>query len=212
MKYSKQEPTTIKDISHKNLWLNKYITIDNKIIYWTKWEKTGIHRIKDIVNINNIPLTYNAIVNKYNLKTTFLDSLQLQKTIPPNWFIAIKNTNKVSNLNNENEITINGTIKKISKTFCKYFYWHNVFPQFPAINNDFWKITIQHYKKTRLKTLHYKIIHNTIACNQWLKRIKIKESDTCSFCNLTDDIPHISSLIVKILKLSGRHGIYGGRD
>ncbi len=33
-------------------------------------------------------------------------------------------------------------------------------------------------------------MHNTIACNQWLKRIKIKESDTSSFCNLTDDIPH----------------------
>ncbi len=29
-----------------------------------------------------------------------------------------------------------------------------------------------------------------MACNHWLKRIKIKESDTCSFCNLPDDIPH----------------------
>ncbi len=33
-------------------------------------------------------------------------------------------------------------------------------------------------------------MHNTIGCNQWLKRIKIKESDTCSFSNLTDDIAH----------------------
>ncbi len=33
MKYFKQEPTTIKDISNQILWLNKYITIDNKIIY-----------------------------------------------------------------------------------------------------------------------------------------------------------------------------------
>ncbi len=83
MKYFKQEPTTIKDISNQSLWLNKYITIDNKIIHWIKWEKASIHRIGDIVNCNNVPLTHNEIVNKYNLKTTFLDSLQLLKSIPP---------------------------------------------------------------------------------------------------------------------------------
>ncbi len=78
MKYLKQESTTIKDISNQRLWLNKLITIDNKIIYWKKWENAGIHRIGEIVNSNN-----NEIVNKYNLKTSFLDSLQLLKSIPP---------------------------------------------------------------------------------------------------------------------------------
>ncbi len=38
----------------------------------------------DIVNSNNVPLTHNERVNKYNLKTTFLDSLQLPKAISPN--------------------------------------------------------------------------------------------------------------------------------
>ncbi len=122
MKYFKQEPTTIKDISNQSLSLNKHITIDNKIIYWEKWEKAGIHRIGDIVNSNNVHLTHNKIVNICNLKTTFLDSLQLPKSIPSNWLITIKNTNKVSNLNYENEITINSTKKKIPKTSCKDFY------------------------------------------------------------------------------------------
>ncbi len=143
--------TTIKDISNESLWLNKHITIDNKIIYWKKWEKAGIHRIGDIVNSNNVPLTHNEIVNKYNLKITFVDLLQLQNSIPTNWFITIKNTHKVSNLN---EITINSTIKKIQKKLQRLLldiinhsphisksssYWHIIFPLFPAINNDFWK-------------------------------------------------------------------------
>ncbi len=118
-------------------------------------------------------------MNKYKLKTTFLDSLHLQKAIPPTWFSAIKNTNKVFNLNNENVITLNGTIMKISKTSCKDFYWHiinhsphipksnsywyNILPQFPAINNDFWKkylqITIHHHKRN--KTTNYTIQNHT---------------------------------------------------
>ncbi len=71
---------------------------------------------------------------------------------------------------------------------------HNIFPLFPVINNDLWKNIYKSpfniVRETRLQTLQYKIIHNTIVCNQRLKRIKIKESDTCSFCNLPDDIPH----------------------
>ncbi len=82
MKYFKQDLTTINNIPKQSLWLNNYITIDNEIIYWTKWGKVGIHSIGDIVNTNNVPLTHNEIVNKYNLKTTFPDSLQLQKAIP----------------------------------------------------------------------------------------------------------------------------------
>ncbi len=46
------------------------------------------------------------------------------------------------------------------------------------------------YKKQDYRLYNTKIIHNTIACNQLIKRIKIKESDICSICNLTDDIPH----------------------
>ncbi len=94
-------------------------------------------------------------------------------------------------------------------------YWHNIVPLFPAINNDFWKNIYKSpfniVREIRLQTLQYKIIHNTIACNQWLKRIKIKESDTCSFCNLPDDI-HISSLTVKLVKVSGTYRDYGGKN
>ncbi len=49
MKYFKQEPTIIKGISNQSIWLNKYITIDNEIIYWKKWDKAGIDRIGDII-------------------------------------------------------------------------------------------------------------------------------------------------------------------
>ncbi len=45
-------------------------------------------------------------------------------------------------------------------------------------------------RETRIQALQYKMIHYTIAFNQWLNRIKIKESETCFYCNQIDNIPH----------------------
>ncbi len=71
-----------------------------------------------------------------------------------------------------------------------------MFSQFPTIDYSFWKqiykIPFNTTRETKIQALQYKIIHNTIACNQWLNRIKIKESETCSYCNILDNIPHFS--------------------
>ncbi len=42
----------------------------------------------------SVSYLHNEIVNKYNLKITLLDFLQLQKSIPPHWFFAISKTQK----------------------------------------------------------------------------------------------------------------------
>ncbi len=34
------------------------------------------------------------------------------------------------------------------------------------------------------------ILKHLEACNQWLSRIKIKEFETCSYCNQIDNVPH----------------------
>ncbi len=135
---------------------------------------------------------------------------QLQKYIPKSWFDTLKNTQNVSNTEDENTITVNSTVKKISKTLCKDFYWHiinfsphipksnshwhKMFSEFPTIDFSFWKqiykIPFNTTRETRIQALQCKIIHNTIACNQWLNRIKIKESETCSYCNQIDNVPH----------------------
>ena len=37
-------------------------------------------------------------------------------------------------------------------------------------------------KSTYIRMFHYKLIHRIIATNMYLKMIRIKESDLCSFC------------------------------
>ena len=45
-------------------------------------------------------------------------------------------------------------------------------------------------KTTKFVALQYKIIHRIVACNSYLFRCKIKNTDKCSFCNESDSISH----------------------
>ncbi len=45
-------------------------------------------------------------------------------------------------------------------------------------------------RQTTIQTFQYKITHRILACNDCLNNIKIKISNTCSFCNDKDTISH----------------------
>ncbi len=53
------------------------------------------------------------------------------------------------------------------------------------------KINIFLVRQTTIQTFQYKTIHRILACNEWLKNIKIKICNTCSFCNDIDTISHV---------------------
>ncbi len=46
-------------------------------------------------------------------------------------------------------------------------------------------------RKTKIQSFQYKLIHRVIACNAWLKTIRIKNTPTCQYCNEYDDIQHL---------------------
>ncbi len=43
---------------------------------------------------------------------------------------------------------------------------------------------------TVIQIFQYKIIHRTLACNEWLNNFKIKVDNSCLFCNNVDSISH----------------------
>ncbi len=48
--------------------------------------------IKDILNKNNDLLSHQELVNKYNIRTTFLDTLTLNKCIPADWLKNLRHS------------------------------------------------------------------------------------------------------------------------
>ncbi len=77
----KQQPVNTVDTLTQSLWLNQHITSNRKN---TLLDNFGLYQL-DIFNKNNELLFHQELVNKYNIRTTFLDTLTLDKCIPADW-------------------------------------------------------------------------------------------------------------------------------
>ncbi len=205
MSHLKKEPNTSQDILEQSLWLNNNNTIHNKIIYWKSWTNSGIMYINEIIKQHNgICLTHEELQFKFNIKTNYMETLQIQSTIPKEWTNTIKKNNYSSqSLEIKNKIYINKSKLEIEKVKCKDFYWHliskiqhkpraitaweNIYTNFKGKDNNFSKTVLKiHF----LCTFQYKVMHRTLPCNEWLKNIRIKTDYICSYCNNIDTISH----------------------
>ncbi len=43
---------------------------------------------------------------------------------------------------------------------------------------------------TQSKSFQFRLIHRTIACNEWLNNLTIKSTNKCNVCEHTDSIIH----------------------
>ncbi len=65
--------------------------INNRIIFWNSWTKAGIMYINDIIKQHNgIFLTHEELQYKFNIKTNYMETLQIQFTIPKEWTNTLK--------------------------------------------------------------------------------------------------------------------------
>ena len=72
------------------LWNNKHITIDGKSIYWKDWHDAGIQKIKDLLDENNMFLTFNKFCSKTGFKVPFTKLYGLISANPCRWKCALR--------------------------------------------------------------------------------------------------------------------------
>ncbi len=115
MVHFKQQPINTADTLTQSLWLNQHITSNRKTLYWKTWETLGIKQIKDILNKNNDLLSHQELVNKYNIRTTFLDTLTLHKCIPADWLENLRHSSINALDVHTNLIVINNNNSRLNK-------------------------------------------------------------------------------------------------
>jgi exonuclease III len=208
MKYFRHAPNNINEILGQSLWFNKLININFDKNLVKQWHGKGIMQLKDILNEQCEFMNHEDLIQKYNISTSFIHTLQIHSSIPIQWKqILKKHTLMPKNIPPNDTIHIQNKHIQIQNTICKMFYWHIIHKDkhtptaiykwsetFPGFNTRIWDsiftlpyITLRH---TRLQTLQYKILHRNIACNKWLYNIKIATTDICDYCSKCDDIPH----------------------
>ncbi len=98
------------------------IMVNKNYLYLKSWENNGISQIRDILNENGEFLKCEELKQKYNIITTFLQTIQVQKSIPTPWIQKTKNCRITKNIHNKTDgiyIKINNSLLPVSKTTCK---------------------------------------------------------------------------------------------
>lgn len=85
------------------------------------------------------------------------------------------------------------------KQACSVGFWKRKFDY--DITPEVWSLAYKATKETRLRLLHWKIVHNIYPTNIMLSKMKVKETNKCSECvDIVDVIEHFFFECPKVLR------------
>ena len=183
------------EIITERIWFSDQTKYKTTIV--KRWDKNGLRFIGDLYNAKTgVIYSKEELESVYKIKMTFLCYTALVKSLP------IKLQNKVNTItlhkpNIPYKIKIIMNQKNFSKRAYKQFV-ENKANKNSSANDRLqtkWVTDIGEYvrgsvhsvivstKSIFLVYLHYRIITRIYATNKYLTAIKIKQCDTCTFCN-----------------------------
>lgn len=182
------------------VWNNTKIKCQGKVLFFPRWIKANVIYISDLINPNGNILEYEEIVNVIGQSASswleyravheavrnFLSTLDepFQQRNICTTFLMFKGK-KVTSIKHFRQELI---CEKYSNPCCTGFWKRK-------LNYDVtpptWLTATECTKETRLRLLHWKIIHNIYPTNILLQKMKVTDSNHCSLCtNCVDFIEH----------------------
>ena len=107
-------PIENSDIKDEIIWKNKFITINKTSLYYKSWLEAGVTKVSDLLNGRSF-YTYEQFVEKYKIRTYFLQYYSLVNAIPSTWkkkIPSIVTTDVMSMKDRKKELLSNPTNKK----------------------------------------------------------------------------------------------------
>lgn len=206
-----KEPTTEADIKHELLWDNNFIRINKHPVSWTRWKDAGILHVNDLLHENEMRfLSHTELGDKFGVTVSFLELLQVRSAMPCLWKRKMVDLSPTEVSYKPLLYTVEGdSISVIGKSSKLIYYmlikfrkpvvtsqtrWNDIFPVDPQERHDYWagiyKAPYKAARETKLQAFQYRVVHRFLPCNQFLKNIRIRRDDTCSFCPEVDSIVH----------------------
>ena len=197
----------IKIVHNQILWLNRYITIQNKAFVWKKWKDAGIHKINDIVNHNGKFLTEHELVEKFGIRTNFLELLQIRQSLPYAWRKALSENRSEIDQATEPFISVGNSFYTISMANSKLAYtfyislefktptsirrWIEIFPEYSSDEQKATYLrTFGITRETKLQSMQYQLLNRNINCKKKLHEMRLIDSPNCQHCGETDTLIH----------------------
>lgn len=205
------EPRNEETIKEEFLWHNKFITIENKPIWWRTWSNAGVNLVNDIIH-ETLPrfLSHSEISERYHIPCTFLQALQIRSALPGGWrtqitrpakpfflpklFLSLPNRDRTEFLEKSSKHIYFYILPQKISTHTSQDKWASAFPTSDFSNDTLWqsmyKLPFQCLRETKLQAFQFKILYRIIPCNQYLKQLRIIQSDSCNYCDGQDTIEH----------------------
>ena len=196
---------TARDILKEPIFNNKSIHLKGKPIFYPNWVKAKIIYMNDLFEKGN-PLSFDYIKNKIPpYPGLLIDYVALIKEIPKDWINLLRNSlvnNEtpshliaISNLDTSlQDLSISNkklrhSIVSMSNTvICGRNFWKN---KLGFDISGLYGMAKNATCESRLRLLHFKILHNIYPSNILLNRMGISQSELCDHCGAKDVIEHM---------------------
>ncbi len=198
-------PSSFEQAYNAVLWYNSDIKVNGKPIFYKKCFDKGIVCIRDILNKDNEFLTYEALIRKYGNTVPFTKYYGIIDAICPFIKRLLKqnrNSNKNSQSNYRTFITkelsssfmYNKSIENPSVIVNVLEKWEKILQE--PLDDEFVASIFKNIKvvtlSTKLRSFHFRLLHNAVTTNDKLFKWKILENDLCTFCGVaTESIIHL---------------------
>lgn len=85
-----EETVEASDILSQPLWNNVFIKIENKSVFYKSWYIKNLCYVNDLVDESGVFMLPTELINKFNLKCTFLQAYGIICAIPSSWKSKIR--------------------------------------------------------------------------------------------------------------------------
>lgn len=205
-----QPPNTDLSCRAEPLWDNRFINLRSLSRLQCIWKAKGIFCINDILCRGEI-MSANQFCEKYRI--THNQSLfdKLARYIPEEFLSPILPLDRHNRLTGLFIPDSHGTMTDLGKISTKELYeillqrnkkvptararWKEYFINDGIVQTDdiwkFWNLVpYQLSREVKLQSFQFRILNRILPCNEYLKRIRVKDSDLCEYCGEEDNIFH----------------------
>lgn len=206
------QPASAEDVQEEVLWHNDYITANKTKLCWKAWATAGTVHVKDLLH-PMLPrfLSHEEIIETYGVTCSFLHALQIRVSLPGHWRTLIKDSAQSSFTPNLRLTTSVGSRVDVENTSPRRLYsmlivnriqpvaaqvkWNLEFtPSHDIPCEEYWdsiyRSPYRCSRETKLQSFQFKLLHRILPCNKYLRNIRIKDSDLCEYCAVTDTLSH----------------------
>ena len=195
--------TPQNDFASQVVLNNSFIKINNQVAYFDVLKQNKVYKVGDFFTREGGVLSYQNFVDKHGIRNfPFTYYYGIILAIPSHWKTNLGHDSGV-NLNSCQLVKISMKQRATNLVYRSVLWknisspravskWETLFPDY-----DFdWKLIfmLPHtaVREANIQYLQFRYLHRIVGTNDFLFRVKIKESPLCTFCNAASEtIEHL---------------------